>query len=112
MLKTEGDILMVVEGNLISHSHMDEVMRPIVLPFLGKNQCQFQALDANAKSHLTRSNKISFVKTMLRALTGQCAHQTCLQLNMCMIFLDIARVLRNILTPRNLQSLDAALQEE
>ena len=49
-------------------------------------------------------------KTMLCTLTGQFAHQTCLQFeHVCDIFGQ--RVQRIKLTPRNPQPLDAALHE-
>ena len=43
------------------------------------SQCKYQALDGNVITHFARISKISFIRTMLCALTGQCAHQTCLQ---------------------------------
>ena len=78
--------LVVIEGHMISQSHMDEMLRHVVLPILYENQRQYQALDDNARRHLTRISKMSFIITMLCALTGQCAHQPCLHLNMSMTF--------------------------
>ena len=67
---------------------MDEVLRHVVLPFLYLNQCKYQVYDDNSRAHHTRNSKISSITTMLCALTSQCAHQTCLQLNMWGTFLD------------------------
>ena len=71
--------LVVIEENLISQPYMDEVLGPVGLPFLCQNQCKCQAWDDNAITHLARISNISFIRTMLCALTGQCANQTCLQ---------------------------------
>ena len=37
-LKPKAADLVVIEGNLISQPYMDEVLRPVVLPFLCENQ--------------------------------------------------------------------------
>ena len=42
-LKLRASDLVVIEGNLIIKSYMDEELRPIVMLFLCLNQCQYQA---------------------------------------------------------------------
>ena len=44
--------------------------------------------NSDARTHLTRISNISFVITMLCALTGQCTHHNVYNLNMSMTFLD------------------------
>ena len=63
-----------MEGHLISQVHMDEVLRPVVLPFCVKTS-------DSTRPRMTMSEHISLesAKTMLCALTGQFAYQKCLQ---------------------------------
>ena len=64
-----------VRRNLISQPYMDEVLRPVVLPFLCQHQCKCQAYDDNTRTHLAKISKSSFIRTMLGVFTGQCTHQ-------------------------------------
>ena len=75
--------MMVIEGILNSQSYMDELLMSVVLPFAVPEPV---VKDDNAKIHLLES--ANFTKTKMCALTGHCAHQTCLQLNMCRTLLD------------------------
>ena len=80
MLKTEGDRSGGYSGKLdepIVHGWGVEVCWPAF-----QNLCKYQAKDENARTHLARNSKNSFIRTTLCALTGQYPHQTCLQLNM------------------------------
>ena len=44
--------LVVINGNLTGQRYIDEVLRPVVVPFLRQHQCQFQ--DDNARPHRAR----------------------------------------------------------
>ena len=72
-LKPRTTDLMVIEGHLISQVYMDEVLRSAVLPFCGKT-------NDSTRPRMTMPDHTSLesAKTMLCALTGQFAHQTCL----------------------------------
>ena len=70
--KSRATDLVVIEGHLISQSHMD-VLRPVVLTFFAKTSDS-----TRPRMIMPEHTKISFAITMLCALTGQCAHQTCL----------------------------------
>ena len=49
----EGSVhLVVINGNLTGQRYIDEVLRPVVVPFLRQHQCQFQ--DDNARPHRAR----------------------------------------------------------
>ena len=60
---------------MISQVYMDEVLRYVVLPFCAKTS-------DSTRPRKTMPELISLesAKTMLCALTGQFAHQTCLHL--------------------------------
>ena len=98
-----GRSLKSIEGHLMSHSNMDEVLRPVVLSFLCENH-------DNTRTHLTGISKISYIITMLCALTGQCAHQTCLQFEHVYDILG-QRVQYIIMASRDPSPLGAALHE-
>ena len=68
---------------MISQSYMDELLMSVALPFAVP-----ETVPALVRSRMTMPEYISldsanFTETMICALTGHCAHQTCLQLNMC-----------------------------
>ena len=73
-LKPRTTDLVVIEGHLISQVHMDEVLRSVVLPFCAKTS-------DSTRPRMTMSDHTSLesAKTIMRALTGQFAHQTFLQ---------------------------------
>ena len=73
-LKPRLTNLVVIEGHLISQVYMVEVLRSVVLPFCAKTS-------DSTRPWVTMQEHTSLVyaKTMLCALTGQFAHQTCLQ---------------------------------
>ena len=102
-VRSFGRCLNSIEGHLISHSHMDEVLRPVILSFLCQNH-------DNARTYLTGISKISYVLTMLCALTGQCAHQTCLHFEHVYDILG-QRVRCKIMVSRNPSPLSVALHK-
>ena len=64
----------VIEGHLISQVYMDEVLRSVVLPFLGKTS-------DSTRPRMTMPEHISLesAKTMLCALTDQFTYPPCLK---------------------------------
>ena len=74
MFKTD---LVVILGNLMSQSYMDEVLRPVVLHFLCQNQCKYRAWDDNAR---TNQQNVFHQNNVMRI--NWPVQQTCLQLNM------------------------------
>ena len=85
--KTRVTDLVVIEGILISQSYVDELLMSVVLPFVVQ-----EPVPVLVRSRMTMPEYISpesenFTKTMMCALTGHCAHQTRIQLNMCRTFL-------------------------
>ena len=66
---------MVIEGHLISQVYMDEVLRSVVQPFCAKTSDSIRPWMT-----IPEYASIESAKTMLCVLTGQFAHQTCLQL--------------------------------
>ena len=82
-LKPRTNDLVVIEGHLISQLYMDEMLRSLALLFCVKTS-------DTTRPRMTMSEHISLetAKIMQCALTGQFVHQTCLQFNMSMTFLD------------------------
>ena len=74
MLKTEDDRLVLIEGHLISQVYMDEVLKSAVLLFCAKTSDSIRP-----RMTMSEHTSLKSAKTMLCALTGQFAHQTCLQ---------------------------------
>ena len=74
MYKPRTTDLVVIEGDLISQVYMDEVLRYVVLPFCAKNSD-----NTSPRKSMPEHTSLETAKTMLCALTGQFAHQTCLQ---------------------------------
>ena len=74
MLKPRTTDMVVIEGHVISQVYMDEVLRPVVLPFCAK-------ISDSTSPRMTTPEQASLesAKTMVCALTGQFSHQTCLQ---------------------------------
>ena len=66
--------MVVIEGHLIIHVYMDEVLRSLVLPF-----CMKTRDSTRPRMTMPEHTSLRSAKTMLCALTGQFAHQTCLQ---------------------------------
>ena len=64
---------MLIEGHLISPVYMDELFRSVVLLFCAKTSDTTMPLSA-----MPEHTSLESAKTMLCALTGQFAHQTCL----------------------------------
>ena len=73
-LKPRTTDLLVIEGHLISQVYMDEVLRSVFLPFCAKTSDS-----TRPRMKMTERTALEPAKTMLCALTGQFAHQTCLQ---------------------------------
>ena len=73
-LKPRTTDLVVIEGHLISQVYMDEALKSVVLPFCAKTSDS-----TRPRMFMSEHTSIESAKTMLCALTGQFAHQTCLQ---------------------------------
>ena len=73
-LKPRLTNLVIIEGHLISQVYMDEVLRSVVLPFCAKTSDS-----TRPRMTMQENTSLESAKTMLSALTGQFAHQTCLQ---------------------------------
>ena len=73
-LKPRTTDLMVIEGHLISQVYMDEALKSVVLSFCAKTS-------DSTRPRMTMSEHTSLesANTILCPLTGQFAHQTCLQ---------------------------------
>ena len=72
-LKPRATDLLVIEGHLISHVYMDEVLRPVGLPFCAKT--------SDSTRHwmtMSEHTSLELAKTMLSVFTSQYTHQTCL----------------------------------
>ena len=72
--KPRATDLVVIEGNLISQVYMDKVLRYVVLPFCAKTSDS-----TRPRMTMPEHTSLESAKTMMCALTGQFAHQTCLQ---------------------------------
>ena len=66
--------LVVIEEHLISQVYMDEVSKSVVLPFCAKTSDS-----TRPRMTMPEHTSLKSAKTMLCALTGQFANQTCLQ---------------------------------
>ena len=73
-LKPRPTDLVVIEGHLIGQVYMDEVLRSVVLPFCAKT-----SYSTRPRMTMPEHTSLESAKTVLCALTGQFAHQTCLQ---------------------------------
>ena len=101
-LKPRTTDLVDIEGHLISQVYMDEVLRSVVLPFCAKTSDS-----TRPRMTMSEHTTLESAKTMLFALTGQFAHQTCLQF-LTSLWRFRQRV---IMASRNHQPLDAVLHE-
>ena len=73
-LKPRTIDLVVIEGHLISQVYMDEAFKSVVLPICAKTSDS-----TRPRMTMSEHSSLELAKTMLCALTGQFAHQTCLQ---------------------------------
>ena len=73
-LKPRMTDLMVIEGRLFSQVYMDEALKSVVLPFCAKTSDRIRP-----RMTMSEHTSLESAKPMLCALTGQFAHQTCLQ---------------------------------
>ena len=75
--------LVVIQGHLISQVYIHEALESVVLPFCAK-------ISDSTRPRMTMSEHTSLesAKTILWALTGQFAHQTCLQFQQIYDILD------------------------
>ena len=76
MFKPRTTNLVVIEGHFISQLYMDEVLRAVVQPFCAKTSDS-----TSPRMTMPEHTSLESAKTTLCTLTGQFAHQTCLQLN-------------------------------
>ena len=88
-----------MKGHSISQVYMDEVLRYVVLPIRAKTS-------GSTRPRMTMSED-TFLES---AMTGQFAHQTCLQFQQVDDIFG-QRVQRIIMASRNPRPLDAVLQE-
>ena len=65
--------LVVIEGSLISQWYMGEVLESVFLSFCAKTGDSIRP-----RMTMSEHTSLESAKTMLCALTGQFAHQTCL----------------------------------
>ena len=72
---------MVLDGHLISQVYMCEMLRSFVLPFCAKT-----SESTRPRMTMPEQTSLESAKTILCALTGQFAHQTCLRFNMSITF--------------------------
>ena len=101
-LKPRTTDLVVIEGHLIIQVYKGEALKSVVLPFCAKTSD-----GTRHRMTMAQHTSLESAKTMLCALTGQFAHQTCLQ-----FFTGLRHFgQRVIMTSRNPQPLDAVLQE-
>ena len=78
-LKPRTTDLVLIEGHLISPVYMDEVLRSVVLLFCAKTSDS-----TRPRVTMPEHTSLESAKTMLCALTGQFANQTCLQFLQCL----------------------------
>ena len=97
--------LVVIEGHLISQLYMDEALMSVVLPF-----CVTTSDSIMPKMAMPEHTSLESAKTMLCALTGQFAHQTCLQFKHVYDTFG-QRAQRIIMASTNPQPLAEVLQE-
>ena len=95
---------MAIEGHLISQVYMDEVLS-LVLPFCAKTSDSTRPMKT-----MPELTSLESAKTMLCALTGQFAHQTCLQFKHVYDIFG-QRVQSITMASRNPQAVYAVLQE-
>ena len=73
-LKPRTTYLVVIEGHMISQVYMDEALKSVVLHFCAKTSDS-----TRPRMTMSEYTTLESAKTMVCALTGQFAHQTCLQ---------------------------------
>ena len=104
-LKPRTTVLVLIEGHLISPVYMDEMLRSVVLLFCAKTSDSTRPMMT-----MPEHTSLESTKTMLCALTGQFANQTCPQFKHVYDNLG-QRVQRIVMASRNPQLFDAVLHE-
>ena len=101
--------LVVIDGNLTGQRYINEVLQPVVLPFLHQHQCQYQ--DDNARPHRARIVQDFFRQNNVVRIDWPARSPDMSPIEHVWDILG-QRVQRRIPAPRTCQTLAAALQEE
>ena len=101
--------LVVIDGNLTGQRYINEVLQPVVLPFLHQHQCQYQ--DHNARPHRARIVQDFFRQNNVVRIDWAARSPDMSPIEHVWDILG-QRVRRRIPAPRTRQTLAAALQEE